>query len=1091
MTPSLFSLLFTLLLTTIFYEINVVLVSGHCQSYQKELLLQLKNKLVFYSSSSLKLVKWNQSLDCCMWKGVTCDVRGRVIDLDLSNEWIFDGIDDSSNLFNLQHLQSLNLANNDFNSNFPSGFDKLLNLRHLNLSNAGFTGQIPVEISRMKSLVTLDLSVDADFYLGLKLEKPNLVILVQNLKELRHLHLDGVNILAQGKEWCQTLSSLASLQVLSMSNCNLSGPIDSSLSKLQSLSVIRLDGNNLSGQFPEKIFQVCALKTLDLSGNLLLEGSLKEFLPASSLETLMLSRTSFGGTLPESIGNLGRLSRIELASCHFSGSIPKTMANLPQLVSLDLSSNNFSSPIPSFSFVKSLTQLNLAHNSLTGSILSTEWSGLSQLVSINLRDNALSGALPATLFGIPSLQSLVLSQNQFIGGLHEPPKLASSSLHSLELDSNMLDGPFPMFVFRLQSLRVLILAFNNFSGPLNFSSVLNLRDLSTLDLSFNSLSINANISNHSSFPQIHTLKLASCKLKRFPNFLKEQSKLSILDLSTNQINEEIPNWVWNAQSLSYLNLSHNFLVNLRGPLQLSEVFLSVLDLRGNKLQGPLPQLSPFMAYVDYSNNNFSSIIQFDDGNLLLRFAHLSLSSPSLIFLSNNSLRGSIPESICNAINLEMLDLSNNYLSGIIPQCLTRMKSLKVLDLSRNNLSGSISGKFSSNCLLQTLNLNGNHLKGKVPKSLANCAGLEVLNLGNNQINDTFPCHLKNISKLQVLVLRQNNFHGLISCPNDNSSWPQLQIIDLASNHFRGELPCHWLQTWKAMMVASDEFKILVLKDDFEVNFEFNNYEMYPTLWPNASATNTTLPLIIRSTLHKKELEGTNISQGIYYQDAVTLTIKGFERKLMKISSPFTSIDFSCNKFAGQIPEVLGEFKVLYALNLSHNGFTGLIPSSLGNLQHLESLDLSSNSLSGQIPQHLGDLHFLAVLNLSHNQLEGGIPIGSQFQTFSEDSFKDNKGLCGMPLKENCSVNGLPPSKDKHSDDGTHIDWNFLSIELGFVFGLGIVILPLMLYKRWRVWYCKHIDGLLSRFFPLLNQRSRSRGRRAPRSTKTQLRNKQR
>ncbi|GLT55696.1 hypothetical protein SLA2020_287920 [Shorea laevis] len=760
MTLSFFSWLFMSLLATIFFEINVDLVSAHCQSDQQGLLLQFKNRLNFNSSLSLKLVKWNQSLDCCMWEGVTCDVKGRVTDLDLSNEGIFYGIDNSSSLFNLQHLHSLNLAYNGFNSTFPSGFDKLAKLSNLNLSHAGFIGQIPLEISRMTSLVTLDLSVDDR---GLELENPNLVILVQNLKELKYLFLDGINLSTQGKEWCQVLSSLPNLIVLGMSNCYLSGPIDSSLSKFQ-------------------------------------------------------------------------------------------------------------------------------------------------------------------------------------------------------------------------------------------------------------------------------------------------SKLYYLDLSNNQIEGEIPNWVWSISSLEHLNLSHNFLVNFQEPMP-DAISVSFLDLHGNKLQGQIPKPLSSAVYIDYSSNNFSSI-PIDIGNSLMGAMFFSL--------SNNNLHGIIPESICKPVSLFVLDLSNNSLSGTMPQCLTRMRLLSVLDLSTNNLSGNIPDTFSSECLTETLALNGNHLEGKIPRSLANCSFLELLDLGNNQINDTFPCHLNNISSLKVLVLRSNNFHGQICCPSDNFSWPLLQIIDLASNHFWGELPNQWLQTWEAMKNDSGSVELTILAR----SLAFVTINNYP---------------------------GNNhgsIEAAIYYQDSVLITNKGTEISLAKIISLFTFIDFSCNKFEGQIPELLGEFKALYALNLSHNGFKGLIPTSLGNLKNLESLDLSRNNLSGEIPQQLGDLNFLAVLNLSHNHLEGRIPNGRQFQTFSEDSFKDNKGLCGLPLKENCSANVVPTSKDKHSIDGTNIDWNFLSVEFGFVFGLGIVILPLMFYKRWRLWYCKRINGFLSRFFPQLIQRSRNCGRIASRKTKTQSRNNQ-
>lgn len=101
-------------------------VSGQCLSEQKVLLLELKNSLVCDSALSTKLVYWNRSTDCCSWQGVTCNV-GHVIGLDLTEEAISGGLDNSSGLFRLQYLQNLSLAKNHFfNFPFPSGFEKNL-----------------------------------------------------------------------------------------------------------------------------------------------------------------------------------------------------------------------------------------------------------------------------------------------------------------------------------------------------------------------------------------------------------------------------------------------------------------------------------------------------------------------------------------------------------------------------------------------------------------------------------------------------------------------------------------------------------------------------------------------------------------------------------------------------------------------------------------------------------------------------------------------------------------------------------------------------------------------------------------------------
>ncbi|KAK3212361.1 hypothetical protein Dsin_017067 [Dipteronia sinensis] len=98
-------------------------------------------------------------------------MAGRVIGLDLSLESMSDRIGNSSGLFALKHLQSLNLAYNYFEeAQIPSRLANLANLPYLNLSKAGVGGEIPIEISSMTRLVTLDLST---FYTRTLLADPD------------------------------------------------------------------------------------------------------------------------------------------------------------------------------------------------------------------------------------------------------------------------------------------------------------------------------------------------------------------------------------------------------------------------------------------------------------------------------------------------------------------------------------------------------------------------------------------------------------------------------------------------------------------------------------------------------------------------------------------------------------------------------------------------------------------------------------------------------------------------------------------------------------------------------------------------------
>ncbi|PRQ31841.1 putative leucine-rich repeat-containing, plant-type, leucine-rich repeat domain, L [Rosa chinensis] len=995
-----------------------------CNEDQQLSLLHLKQTVVFDSSASSKLKSWNSSSDCCSWLGVTCSTNGRVIGLDLSTESISSGIDNSSSLFDLQDLQSLNLAYNyDFSgSQIPTAIGKLTNLRYLNLSHNSYFGQIPIEISYLTRLVIFDISGNFFSTDQLKLENPNLTKLVQNLTDLTELYLDDVNISAQGSDWSQAISLLPNMRVLSLYACDLSGPIHDSVAKLHSLSVIILDHNQISapvpgffanfsnltylslvdcglqGTFPKEIFQLSTLQSIDLTLNPQLQGSLPELPENGSLQSLVLSQTNFSGVLPNSIGNLNMLSRMDLSVCSFSGSIPKSVANLTQLVSLSMSSNRFG-----------------------GSIASIQWKNLVSLNFFMLDSNLLSGTIPLSLFSIPLLSRLVLSDNQFSGQVPEFANISSYLLETLDLSGNNLVGSIPISIFNLRGLSQLYLSSNNLSG-FPFSGIQQSRNLSFLDLSHNSLLFNDDSTNSSlsSLLQVQDLVLASNKLRAFPDFLRHQFRLASLDLSENQIQGQIPNWIWSLSSLKKLNLSSNSLVTLEAPLLNSTSTVTSLDLHSNQLQGQIPIFLPFANYLDYSKNNFTSSIPTDIGNYISSTAYLSLSS--------SNLHGIIPSSICNASGL-VLDLSNNSLSGIIPECLTQ---LSVLDLGRNNLTGTIPDKFLEQCSLKTLDLSRNQIEGQFPRSLVNCTQLEVLSLGNNQITDTFPCLLKNISTLRVLVLRSNKFYGQIECPGTNGTWPMLQIIDLAHNNLSGEITGTSLTTWQAMMANGDDTPI-------DLGFSFQ--------------------------------PGGGSGLDIYYGDSITTTSKGLEMDLVKILTVFTSIDFSSNKFSGSIPKEMGEFKALYVLNLSSNSFTGEIPSSFGNMRRLESLDLSQNRLNGQIPPEFAGLNFLSYLNLSDNELVGRIPTSTQFSTFPKAAFVGNEGLWGPPLTEDNITTLSPPALSESSPNPGHdIDWNIISVEIGYTFGFGIAIGSLMFCKRWREWYYRSMYKIVLKIFPQLEQR---------------------
>ena len=153
---------------------------------------------------------------------------------------------------------------------------------------------------------------------------------------------------------------------------------------------------------------------------------------------------------------------------------------------------------------------------------------------------------------------------------------------------------------------------------------------------------------------------------------------------------------------------------------------------------------------------------------------------------------------------------------MIPPCLGKLSdNLKDLNLQSNNLNGTVPTTFAKGCQLRSLKLNGNQLEGALPQSLVHCRKLEVLDFGNNKINGTFPCWLETLLELRVLILRSNNFHGAIGNPKTKFPFPNLRIIDLSHNKFHGLLPTNFFMYLKAMMNASaDKGELKYMGDDY-------------------------------------------------------------------------------------------------------------------------------------------------------------------------------------------------------------------------------------------------------------------------------------
>ena len=193
-------------------------------------------------------------------------------------------------------------------------------------------------------------------------------------------------------------------------------------------------------------------------------------------------------------------------------------------------------------------------------------------------------------------------------------------------------------------------------------------------------------------------------------------------------------------------------------------------------------------------------------------------------------------------------------------------------------------------------------------------------------------------------------------------------------------------------------------------------------------------------------------------ESALLVMKGNIFEYSTILQFVKSIDFSKNSLSGKIPVEVTSLQGLQSLNLSYNLLIGSIPVNIGTMGLVECIDFSMNQLSGQIPPSMSSLTLLNHLNLSNNNLIGKIPLSTQIQSFEASNFIGNK-LCGPPLTDNCTTNGVKPNRRSKDNSGLEVDWFYVSMSLGLVVGFWGVCGPLLFNKQWRMMYFQFLDHI--------------------------------
>ncbi|GAB4844751.1 hypothetical protein Ancab_038141 [Ancistrocladus abbreviatus] len=544
----------------------------------RSLSLTVETRAILKFKSQLKdpsgyLNSWNDSKSPCGFTGISCNpVTGRVTGILFNNVSLAGEI--SPSLVTLQSLTSIVITNTSISGEVPMELSYLSNLKELNLSGNRMMGKIP-DLSGLRNLEVLDFS--GNFFSG---EFPgwvgNLISLVRlgtgknyfseggvpenlgNLKNLTWLFLPNCKRVGEIPE---SIFGLEELDTLDLSRNNISGKLSRSISQLRKLTKIELFGNNLTGEIPPELANLSLLQEIDISANNFYGKLPLELGNLKNLTVFQLHENHLTGELPPGLGDLQHLKGFSIYRNNFSGNFPENFGRFSPLNSIDIAENQFTGPFPRYLCEGRKLQFLLAVENQFNGEFPSSYADCKSLIRFRVNQNRLSGSLPRGIWALPDATIIDFSDNGFIGQI--PPAIGlSSTLSELILRNNKFSGELPPQLGKLRLLERLYLSNNSFSGQIP-PQIGALKQLSSLQLQVNSF--------NGSIPA----ELGQC------------TRLADLNLAMNSLSGEIPATFSLMSSLNSLNLSSNKLTGFI-PASLGKLKLSLIDLSYNQLQGSVP-----------------------------------------------------------------------------------------------------------------------------------------------------------------------------------------------------------------------------------------------------------------------------------------------------------------------------------------------------------------------------------------------------------------------------------------------------------------------------------------------------------------------
>ncbi|XP_033099927.1 slit homolog 1 protein-like isoform X2 [Anneissia japonica] len=150
----------------------------------------------------------------------------------------------------------------------------------------------------------------------------------------------------------------------------------------------------------------------------------------------------------------------------------------------------------------------------------------------------------------------------------------------------------------------------------------------------------------------------------------------------------------------------------------------------------------------------------------------------------------IPENIIDFANQI---LSRNDFTQVASGAISKDSLVVNLDLSNNKIAKLNNSSFDGAKYLETINLADNQLIALADNAFLKLRNLTNLDLSGNVLESfTALSFEKNMTKMKKLLLRDNK---LTTLTDMNSTFPNLQEIDLSGNKLTCDVNMEWIPTW--------------------------------------------------------------------------------------------------------------------------------------------------------------------------------------------------------------------------------------------------------------------------------------------------------